>query len=88
MRDLLWHSAAWAEYAEIQGNKTMLEKVNKILKDVMRNGYRCSYGKVEMLKGDFSGYASVRLDRKNRIVFKVDEVTVTVIQCGGHYGDK
>jgi toxin YoeB len=54
----------------------------------MRNGYQCSYGKVEMLKGDFSGYASVRIDKKNRIIFRADENTVTVIQCGGHYDDK
>jgi toxin YoeB len=45
----------------------------------MRNGYQCSYGKVEMLKGDFSGYASVRIDKKNRIIFRADENTVTVI---------
>ncbi len=45
-------------------------------------------GKVEMLKGDFNGFASVRIDKKNRIVFYVDDSTVTVIQCGGHYDDK
>ena len=54
----------------------------------MRNEYQCSYGKAEMLKGDFSGYASVRIDKKNRIIFSADEYTVTVIQCGGHYDDK
>lgn len=59
-----------------------------MLKDIMRNGYQCSSGKVEMLKGDFSGYASVRIDKKNRIIFSADDNTVTVIQCGGHYDDK
>ena len=43
--------------------------------------------KTEMLKGDFRGFASVRIDQKNRIVFCVEEEVVTVIQCGGHYGD-
>lgn len=28
-----------------------------------------SYGKVEMLRGDFAGFASVRIDKKNRIIF-------------------
>ena len=41
-----------------------------------------------MLKGDFSGYASVRIDQKNRLIFSVDDYTITVIQCGGHYDDK
>ena len=58
-----------------------------MLKDIMRNGYDCSYGKVEMLKGDFSGFASVRIDKKNRIILSMDENNVTVIQCGKHYDD-
>lgn len=88
MRNLLWQSDAWKEYENLQAEKAMLKKVNKLLKDIMRNGYQCSSGKVEMLKGDFSGYASVRIDKKNRIIFSADDNTVTVIQCGGHYDDK
>ena len=88
MRNLLWQSDAWKEYENLQAEKAILKKTNKLLKDIMRNGYQCSYGKVEILKGDFSGYASVRIDKKNRIIFKADEDTVTVIQCGGHYDDK
>ena len=65
-----------------------MKKVNKLLKDIMRNGYDCSFGKVEMLKGDFSGFSSVRIDKKNRIIFSADDNKVTVIQCGGHYNDK
>ena len=87
MRDLLWQSDAWKEYIEIQSDKALLKKINQLLKDVMRNGYAASYGKVEMLKGDFSGFASVRIDKKNRIIFEADEVRVTVIQCGAHYKD-
>lgn len=88
MRDLRWYPAAWAEYMELQGNEAMLKKVNRILKDIMRNGYNSSYGKVEMLKGDFGGYASVRIDKKNRIIFKTDADTVTIVRCIGHYDDK
>lgn len=79
---------AWKEYESMQVEKAIIKKANKLLKDIMRNGYDCSYGKVEMLKGDFSGYASVRIDKKNRIIFSADDNKVTVIQCGGHYDDK
>ena len=51
MRNLLWQSEAWKEYESLQAEKATLKKVNKLLKDIMRNGYECSYGKVEMLKG-------------------------------------
>ena len=88
MRNLLWQSEAWDEYTELQSDKKMLRKVNKLLKDIMRNGYQCTYEKAEMLKGDFSGYCSIRIDQKNRIVFKADEVAVIIIKCGGHYHDK
>ena len=87
MRNLLWQSDAWKEYEDLQAERSTLKKINKLLKDIMRNGYQCSYGKVEMLKGDFSGFASVRIDRKNRIIFSADENSVTIIQCGGHYDD-
>ncbi len=88
MRNILWQSDAWNEYEALQAEKATLKRTNKLLKDIMRNGYQCSYGKVEMLKGDFSGYASVRIDQKNRLIFSVDDYTITVIQCGGHYDDK
>ena len=88
MRNLLWQSDAWKEYESLQTEKATLRKANQLLKDIMRNGYECSYGKVEMLKGDFSGFASVRIDKKNRIIFSVDDKKVTVIQCCGHYDDK
>lgn len=53
MRELLWSVGAWDDYLELQTDKAALKKVNKLLKDVMRNGYQASYGKVEMLKGNF-----------------------------------
>lgn len=87
MRNLLWQSDAWDEYLEIQADKAMLKKPNRLLKDLMRNGYKTSYGKVEMLKGDFANFASVRIDKKNRIIFQADEYQVTIIQCGKHYLD-
>ncbi len=72
MRNLEWQSDAWEEYLEIQKtDKTLLKKVNKLIKDIMRNGYLCSEGKPEMLKGDLSGYASVRMDKKNRLVLRI-----------------
>lgn len=88
MRNLEWQSEAWAEYVEIQQTeKTKLRKVNSLLKDIMRNGYQCTEGKLEMLKGDLSGYASVRIDKKNRLIFSVTASLVIVIACGDHYSD-
>ncbi|MCI7054112.1 MAG: type II toxin-antitoxin system YoeB family toxin [Dialister sp.] len=41
------------------------------------------------MKGDLSGYWSVHIDQKNRIVFRIDgEENLEIIQCGTHYGDR
>ena len=87
MRNLLWQPDAWAEYEDLQTDRKTIKKINQLLKDILRNGYQCSYGKVEMLKGDFSGYASVRIDKKNRLIFQVDESSVVIVQCKDHYSD-
>jgi toxin YoeB len=88
MRNLEWQSEAWSEYLELQQvNKGKLKKVNSLIKDIMRNGYNCTEGKPEMLKGNLSGYASVRIDKKNRLIFSVSEHEVTIIACGNHYSD-
>ena len=87
MRGVFWHADAWESYVEIQQQKSLLKRVNTLIKDIQRNSYKCSYGKPEMLKGHLQGYASVRIDHKNRLVFKVDDEKVTVVECGGHYQD-
>ncbi|MBQ1873081.1 MAG: type II toxin-antitoxin system YoeB family toxin, partial [Succinivibrionaceae bacterium] len=47
----------------------------------------CKEGKLEMLKGELSGYASVRIDKKNRLIFKDSEGRITIFACGNHYSD-
>ena len=60
MREILWHPDAWNDYIEMQSNNSeLLDRVNALIKDIQRNGYNCSLGKPEMLKGNFSGCASV-----------------------------
>ena len=67
--NIFWQEKAWLEYLywQTQDKKT-LKKINNLLKDIDRNGYNC-IGKPEPLKGDLSGWWSVRIDEKNRLVF-------------------
>ena len=83
----LWHDMAWAGYVEWQKDKKTLKRINNLLKDIDRNGYNC-IGKPEPLKGNYSGWWSVRIDEKNRLIFKIENEVVEIIQCGTHYGDK
>ena len=79
---------AWDAYLSWQREaRKTLNKINDLLKSIMRNGYDCE-GKPEPLMGKLSGYYSVRIDKKNRLIFKIEKDAVKISQCGSHYGDK
>ena len=84
----VWSEEAWEDYLywQLQDKKT-LRKINQLIKDIERNGYNCS-GKPEPLKAYLSGYWSVRIDNKNRIVFSINKNYLEIWQCGSHYRDK
>ncbi len=83
-----WSDIAWDEYLywETQDRKT-LKKINDLIKDIDRNGYNCK-GKPEPLKGDLSGFWSVHIDKKNRLIFRIKEDVIEIAQCKTHYDDK
>ena len=83
-----WHDAAWEDYLYWQKqDKRFLKKINELIKSIDRNGYECN-GKPEPLTGDLSGFWSVRIDDKNRIVFRIKDGSIEIAQCGSHYRDK
>lgn len=81
----LWHDSAWAdyEYWQTQDRKT-LRRVNTLIRDIERNGYS-GMGKPEPLRGNLSGWWSVRINAANRIVFKIESETLVIFACRGHY---
>lgn len=78
---------AWEEYCywQLQDKKT-LKKINQLLTDIKRNEYT-GIGKPEPLKNELSGYWSRRIDDANRLVYKIANNQVEVVQCKGHYDD-
>ena len=87
MRDINWQGDAWDEYLSFQTDKAALRKINNLIKEIRRNGYMLSIGKPELLKGDLSGYASIRISKKHRLIFRVTDDSVFILQCGSHYDD-
>ena len=73
-------------YWQMQDKKT-LKWINNLLNDIERNGYNF-IGKPEPLKGDKSGWWSVRIDEKNRLVFRISDDMLEISQCRSHYDDK
>ena len=84
----LWQDEAWEDYLHWQNeDKKTLKRINKLIQDIERNGYN-GIGKPEPLKHDLSGYWSVQIDDKNRLVFRITDNNLEIAQCGSHYRDK
>ena len=83
---LKWDESAWSDYLywQMQDRKT-LKKINTILKDIMRNPFE-GIGKPEPLKYR-NDYWSRRIDRANRVVYKIEDDSVIIAAVRGHYDD-
>jgi len=83
-----WSDIAWNDYLYWQEqDKKTLRKINALIKDIDRNGYKCKGGP-EPLKGNLTGYWSVRINQKDRLVFRIIDGELEIVQCRTHYGDK
>lgn len=71
------------------GGKVVTNKIEKLLLELIAHP-RTGTGRVEQLRGDRQGQWSRRIDKKNRLIYTINEevVTVNVISAKGHYDDK
>ena len=71
------------------GNKSDIRRIEQIFLELSNTPYE-GVGHPEPLKYKMSGYWARRINRKDRIIYKVyeDRVVVLVISAIGHYGDK
>ena len=84
----MWTDDAWEDYLHWEReDKKFLKRINQIIRDIDRRGYE-GIGKPEPLSGNLSGYWSRRIDEKNRVVYKIEDGVLKIIQCGSHYRDK
>jgi len=84
---LSWYSDAWEDYIHWQTyDKKTLKKINKLLKDIARNGYT-GIGKPEPLRDNLAGWWSRRINDADRLVYRIDGEACLILQCKGHYDD-
>ncbi len=82
---LLWDERAWKDYLEWQlKNRKILKRINSIIRDIQRDPYN-GIGKPELLSENLSGWWSRRIDDANRIVYKIQDDSIIIAQCKGHY---
>lgn len=88
MLDINFTPEAWDDYLywQTQDKKT-LKRINKMIKDILRTPFS-GIGKPEPLKHYLSGCWSRRIDDKNRLVYKVENDSLWLIQLRFHYNKK
>ena len=88
MTSITFSEDAWEEYIywQTQDKKT-LRKINALLKEIQRDPFG-EEGKPEPLRGGLSGKWSRRINDKDRLVYEIENDTVLVQHCKGHYEDK
>lgn len=85
MNKISFTNRAWEEYCYWQSqDKKTLKRINLLLIDIQRNSFE-GIGKPEPLKGNLTGYWSRRIDDVNRLVYRIIDEQIEVVQCKGHY---
>lgn len=85
--ELLWHHQAWKEYVSLQKeDPKTLNKLNRLIKELLRNNGISQLGKPEILKYSKSQTRySLRIDKKNRLIYEVRGNILCIASCLGHY---
>ena len=71
------------------GDRATLKKIEKLLNELMEHP-RSGTGKPEELKHNLVGFFSRRINKKDRLVYSINDKTVVVyvVSASLHYGQK
>ncbi|SMO65761.1 Txe/YoeB family addiction module toxin [Solitalea koreensis] len=76
---------AWDDYIYWQGtDKKILKKINDLIKEISRTPYEGS-GNPEPLKHNLEGWWSRRINLEHRLVYKIKDDSILILQCRYHY---
>jgi toxin YoeB len=83
--DILFHNDAWEDYQFFQQyDIETLEKINRLIKDITRSPFS-GIGKPEPLKHSLSGCWSRRINLQHRLVYRIKDKAIYILQCRYHY---
>lgn len=76
----------------LKNDKKILKTINELIISIQRHGPLDGYGKPEVLRGNYKGCYSRRIDEKNRLIYQYskkdgDSETI-VLGCCDHYSGK
>ena len=84
-RNLVFTANGWGDYVFwLDQDKKTVKKINLLIKDIQRDPLT-GLGKPEILRENYSGTLSRRIDNKNRLIYDITEKSIYVISCRFHY---
>ncbi|MCB1706559.1 MAG: Txe/YoeB family addiction module toxin [Halioglobus sp.] len=82
---LIFAENAWEDYLYWQKtDKKTLKRINLLIREITSDPFE-GIGKPEPLKHALSGYWSRRISDEHRIVYKIDQDSLLVVQLRFHY---
>jgi toxin YoeB len=82
---IVWIEEGWEDYLFWQQvDKKTLKKINELIKAIQRTPFE-GIGKPEALKENLSGWWSRRINLEDRLVYKVEQNRIVILQCRKHY---
>ena len=81
----LFTDDAWDDFQSwLQKDRRLYKRIFQLIKDIERDPFS-GIGKPEPLKENLSGYWSRRINDEHRLIYKVDDENIIIIQCMYHY---
>lgn len=62
----------------------ILKKINELIKDIQKTPFE-GLGKPESLKFNLNGFWSRRINYEHRLVYKIEDESIIILQCRYHY---
>jgi len=76
---------AWDDYLHWQKtDRKMVQRINALIADIQRTPFE-GIGKPEALKYALSGYWSRRINDEHRLVYRVEDDALLIVQLRYHY---
>ena len=82
---ITFHQHAWEDYLYWQSqDKKTLKRIHQLIQETQREPF-AGLGKPEPLKYEWTGYWSRRIDDTHRMVYKVEDGELIIVQLRYHY---
>lgn len=71
-------------YWQKENQRIIIKKMTILIEAILKDPYN-GIGKPEPLKFQLSGKWSRRIDKKNRLIYLIENDTIFIYSCKGHY---